>query len=151
MQLVARPLLDVGRVVQPLLLRVQPAQLDIQRVLLRAELADLPALGDVLAHRVGESQHDRADHRREDRGPAGEPRPRSVLSGLAHQAPAAVNRGNAPAPAYAAASSSSSSIRSSWLYLATRSDRQGAPVLIWPQFSATARSAIVVSSVSPDL
>ena len=25
-------------------------------------------------------------------------------------------------------------MRSSWLYLATRSDRAGAPVLIWPQF-----------------
>ena len=39
-------------------------------------------------------------------------------------------RGNAEAPAYLAASSSSSSIRMSWLYLATRSDRAGAPVLI---------------------
>ena len=58
-------------------------------------------------------------------------------------------RGKAPAPAYSAASSSSSSMRSSWLYLATRSDRAGAPVLIWPQLVATARSAIVVSSVSP--
>jgi len=36
-------------------------------------------------------------------------------------------------------------MRSSWLYLATRSDRAGAPVLIWPQPVATARSAIVVS------
>src|SRR4051794_23376276 len=41
-------------------------------------------------------------------------------------------------------------MRSSWLYLATRSERAGAPVLIWPQLVATARSAIVVSSVSPD-
>ena len=41
-------------------------------------------------------------------------------------------------------------MRSSWLYFATRSDRAGAPVLIWPQFVATARSAIVVSSVSPE-
>ena len=41
-------------------------------------------------------------------------------------------------------------MRSSWLYLATRSLRAGAPVLIWPQFVATARSAIVVSSVSPE-
>ena len=31
-----------------------------------------------------------------------------------------------------------------------RSERAGAPVLIWPQLVATARSAIVVSSVSPD-
>ena len=42
-----------------------------------------------------------------------------------------------------------SSMRSSWLYFATRSLRAGAPVLIWPQFVATARSAIVASSVSP--
>ena len=53
-------------------------------------------------------------------------------------------------PAYAAASPSISSMRSSWLYLATRSVRAGAPVLIWPAFVATAMSAIVVSSVSPE-
>src|SRR5680860_1230803 len=41
-------------------------------------------------------------------------------------------------------------MRSSWLYFATRSERAGAPVLIWPQLVATARSAIVVSSVSPE-
>jgi hypothetical protein len=41
-------------------------------------------------------------------------------------------------------------MRSSWLYLATRSERAGAPVLIWPQFVATARSAMVTSSVSPE-
>lgn len=41
-------------------------------------------------------------------------------------------------------------MRSAWLYLATRSERAGAPVLIWPQLVATARSAIVVSSVSPE-
>ena len=34
-------------------------------------------------------------------------------------------------------------MRSSWLYLATRSLRAGAPVLIWPQLVATARSAMV--------
>ena len=38
-----------------------------------------------------------------------------------------------PSPGSSAASPSSSSIRSSWLYLATRSERDGAPVLIWPQ------------------
>ena len=41
-------------------------------------------------------------------------------------------------------------MRSSWLYLATRSLRAGAPVLICPLPTATARSAMVVSSVSPD-
>ena len=40
-------------------------------------------------------------------------------------------------------------MRRSWLYFATRSLRAGAPVLIWPQPVATARSAIVASSVSP--
>src|SRR5699024_10813821 len=58
-------------------------------------------------------------------------------------------RGKALAPAYTAAESSSSSMRRSWLYLFTRSPRAGAPVLIWPAFTATDRSAIVVSSVSP--
>ena len=41
-------------------------------------------------------------------------------------------------------------MRSSWLYFATRSERAGAPVLICPQPVATARSAMVVSSVSPE-
>ena len=54
------------------------------------------------------------------------------------------------AVAKAADSPRSSSMRSSWLNLATRSDRAGAPALICPQLVATARSAIVVSSVSPE-
>ena len=53
-------------------------------------------------------------------------------------------------PGYTAASPSSSSMRRSWLYFATRSVLLGAPVLIWQVFNATARSAIVVSSVSPE-
>lgn len=57
---------------------------------------------------------------------------------------------NASFPGNTAASPSSSSILNSWLYFATRSLRLGAPVLIWQVFSATARSAIVVSSVSPE-
>ena len=36
------------------------------------------------------------------------------------------------------------------MYFATRSLLDGAPVLIWQVFSATARSAIVVSAVSPE-
>ena len=43
----------------------------------------------------------------------------------------------------------SSSIRINWLYLAIRSVRDIEPVLICPAFVATAKSAIVVSSVSP--
>ena len=53
-------------------------------------------------------------------------------------------------PRYCATSSSSPSMRSSWLYLATRSVRLGAPVLIWPALVATTMSAMVVSSVSPE-
>ena len=45
---------------------------------------------------------------------------------------------------------SSSSMRSSWLYLQTRSVRLADPVLIWPAAVPTARSAIVASSVSPE-
>jgi hypothetical protein len=41
-------------------------------------------------------------------------------------------------------------MRSSWLHLASRSERDSEPVLIWPQLVATARSAIVLSSVSPE-
>jgi hypothetical protein len=41
-------------------------------------------------------------------------------------------------------------MRSSWLYLAMRSLRDALPVLIWPTLVATARSAMVASSVSPD-
>jgi hypothetical protein len=41
-------------------------------------------------------------------------------------------------------------MRRSWLYLAIRSEREALPVLIWPALVATARSAMVVSSVSPE-
>src|SRR5215472_2366422 len=57
---------------------------------------------------------------------------------------------SAVAPAYFACEPNSSSMRISWLYFAVRSERESEPVLIWPQFVATARSAIVVSSVSPE-
>ena len=42
------------------------------------------------------------------------------------------------------------SMRNSWLYLATRSERHSEPVLIWVAVVATAMSAMVVSSVSPE-
>ena len=44
----------------------------------------------------------------------------------------------------------SAAIAMSRLYLAIRSLRQREPVLIWPAPVATARSLIVVSSVSPE-
>ena len=57
---------------------------------------------------------------------------------------------NAVFPGYTALAPSCSSMRISWLYFAVRSLLLGAPVFIWQVFSATARSAMVVSSVSPE-
>ena len=51
--------------------------------------------------------------------------------------------GRALRPAYTAFLPSICSMRRSWLYLAVRSVRLSEPVLIWPQFVATARSAMV--------
>merc|ERR1712050_770057 len=65
--------------------------------------------------------------------------PQVIQTGLRHEA-----------PAYVHLSPSSSSMRINWLYFALRSERQGAPVLICPVQSPTARSAMVTSSVSPD-
>ena len=53
-------------------------------------------------------------------------------------------------PPKIASSPSISSMRRSWLYFAMRSVRQREPVLIWPALVATAMSAMVVSSVSPE-
>lgn len=51
---------------------------------------------------------------------------------------------------YSATLSNFSSIRSRRLYLATQSLRLGAPLLIWPALTASARSVMVESSVSPE-
>ena len=61
-----------------------------------------------------------------------------------------LNALSAARPGYFACGPSSCSIRSSWLYLAVRSERASEPVLICPQLVATARSAMVESSVSPE-
>mmetsp|Transcript_63378 Transcript_63378/g.204284 ORF Transcript_63378/g.204284 Transcript_63378/m.204284 type:complete len:249 (+) Transcript_63378:352-1098(+) len=53
-------------------------------------------------------------------------------------------------PAYEHREPSSSSMRNNWLYLASLSERQGAPVLISPVRSPTTRSAMNESSVSPE-
>src|SRR5271157_2995806 len=53
-------------------------------------------------------------------------------------------------PLKRAAEPSSSSMRRSWLYLLMRSVREPEPVLIWPAAVATARSAMKVSSDSPE-
>src|SRR5690606_13044806 len=70
----------------------------------------------------------------------------------AHRGPAPYRGSdtNASRPAYRAPPPSASSMRSSWLYLATRSLRHSEPVLIWVAVVATAMSEIVVSSVSPE-
>src|ERR1035441_9300054 len=44
-----------------------------------------------------------------------------------------------------------SSMRSSWLYFEMRSVRLADPVLIWPALVATAKSAMMGSSVSPEI
>ena len=54
-------------------------------------------------------------------------------------------------PAYLAFWPKISSILISWLYLAVLSLLDNEPVLICPEEVATAKSDIVVSSVSPDL
>ena len=60
------------------------------------------------------------------------------------------SRCNRDLPSNTACAPNCASMRSSSLYLATRSVRFGAPVLICPALRATTRSAIVVSSVSPE-
>src|SRR5260370_22868272 len=60
------------------------------------------------------------------------------------------SRRNAEAPGHDARAPNSSAMRSRRLYLAVRSPRLIEPVLICPAPVATARSAIVVSSVSPE-
>src|SRR5207253_2049031 len=110
----------------------------------------------------GRGHEQRGQHQRQDRRPGGESEARPDRGPLRRNAHCSWGSASAPAaggptarpkawrPAYRAVSSSSSSIRRSWLYLAVRSPREGAPVLIWPAFVATARSAMVVSSVSPE-
>src|SRR5271170_8295431 len=75
--------------------------------------------------------------------PRGEPGNRPQRDGEHH-------RLNGVFPAYTAPSPSAQPMRRSWLYLATRSDRESEPVLICPALVATARSAMNVSSVSPE-
>src|SRR5689334_21530799 len=59
-------------------------------------------------------------------------------------------RRNAARPGYRALAPRALSMRRSWLYFAVRSVRESDPVLICPVFAATAMSAMVVSSVSPE-
>src|SRR6185503_20779251 len=97
--------------------------------------------------RDDQQEADRHGHRHADPDVRGDDR--AAIEEAAHRAAGAA-AAKAARPAYRAAAPSSSSIRSSRLYLATRSEREGAPVLSWPVPIATARSAMVVSSVSPE-
>src|SRR5947208_146356 len=138
--------LQVGRVVEPLNALGQALVLMLEQLGLALELADLGAVGEQLPEREQHRDEERRDHHPQDRRARGEHG--APCDGVADRAHVRL-RSESP-PAYRAPSPSSSSIRSSWLYLAVRSPREGAPVLICPAFVATARSAIVVSSVSPE-
>src|SRR5918999_708860 len=109
---------------------------------------DIGLLPEVLAqgHGRGGGQGEHQDG--QDQGPAREAGP-GPLHGRAPRSQRRNLRYGAD-PAYRAVSPRSSSIRTRRLYLAVRSPREGAPALIWPAPVATPRSAMVVSSVSPD-
>src|SRR5262249_35453522 len=96
-----------------------------------------------------DEQHADDSHRRQQQ-PQQPPRAASLRLRRARTHDAARLGATAAPPGYDADSPNTSSMRSNWLYFATRSDRAGAPALICPQLVATARSEIVVSSVSPD-
>src|SRR5262245_50480203 len=81
-----------------------------------------------------------------DAGERGEHQNRDAERAGAHRARPA----NTARPGHTAAPPSSSSMRRSWLYFAVRSLRASEPVLIWPALTATARSAMNTSSVSPE-
>ena len=70
MQLIPGLLLDVGGIGVPLLLRLQVLDLSRVGLLSGQQLVDLLSLRDVLPHRVGQAERDRADHHREQRRPA---------------------------------------------------------------------------------
>src|SRR3990172_3586056 len=80
--------------------------------------------------------------------PFGRLRAVAPVKPLRHHRP--LNGRKASTPGKRAAAPNASSMRRSWLYLAVRSVRDAEPALIWPAFTATARSAIVTSSVSPE-
>src|SRR5215831_497191 len=148
--------------VQPPVLRDRnPEQVElVEREPERADCAleerrkrDVEHVAAVLQQPPGRLGFFAAAFRQVDVGPPGEsiflvPRAFAVAeqNQFDHRASARI----ADRPANVAAAPSSSSIRSSWLYLQTRSVRLAEPVLICPAAVPTARSAIVESSVSPE-
>src|SRR6266540_7494089 len=110
----------------------------------------MTALGHVRPNRLEDGHEQRGDEEEQHERPRRHPGP---PPGLPLPAPGTPHRRTSRkglAPAYRAESPKASSMRSSWLYFAVRSERAGAPVLICPAPVATARSAIVASSVSPE-
>src|SRR5918992_1093045 len=140
--------LQVLGVAETLDAKLERRSLLLQRVHLLLQGDDLGLLSEVLPqrdrHGGGQGHHEDG----QEQGPAGQAGPRATYGGAARAQDRNLRYG--ADPAYRAVSPSSSSIRSRRLYFAVRSPREGAPALIWPAPVATARSAMVVSSVSPD-
>jgi hypothetical protein len=74
-QVVAGQLFDISGIAQLLVLRFELFAVDPDLLALGLKLVDLPTLGDVLTHRIGQAERDRAEHYRQHRGPASEVRP----------------------------------------------------------------------------
>ena len=127
----------------------QPRVLRLQHLELRASLVGLVALVEERARRIHEREQQPDEHHEEQRQThrrpapladaasprASQPSPSGAASdpvGTAARQPSLppARAGSAAAPRYDATGPSSSSMRRSWLYLATRSLRAGAPVLI---------------------
>src|SRR5262249_2635288 len=110
---------------------------------------DLRGLRD---HRPDRRGGERRDRERRDRRDATEPKAHrpTLWPSLGFASLRETCRASFDRPPYTARPPSSASSASRRLYSATRSDRESDPVLICPQPVPTARSAIVVSSVSPE-
>src|SRR5262245_37935447 len=140
-ELLAGDLLDVFRIrAQPLHFDGESGRVGSQHDDLALEslrfLLERPHAGEALSAIGGQ----RDDQHHQDR------RPQEPRQAQAHRA----RPPKAARPGHTAEGPSSSSIRRSWLYLAVRSPRESEPVLICPALTATERSAMNVSSVSPE-
>src|SRR5690554_366190 len=138
-QLLPGELLDLRVGVQSLDVRLELVVLGLERSQpLAGTRHVLVRLHDLaIGHHLGEEGD--AEQEDEDRGHRHPGAPETLHRSLR----------NGAQPANLASWPRRSSILSSWLYLAVRSPRAGAPDLIWPAFVATARWEMNVSSVSP--
>src|SRR5919106_1108161 len=140
--------LELVRILELLDPSLQAAPLLDEGLDLPLQASDLRPLGHIRGEGNDRGSRQHQDDRAEQRGPPSEAGtdPGDGLRMRAHRRKLQYGA----VPAYRAPSPSSSSMRRSWLYLVVRSPLEGAPALICPAPVATARSAIVVSSVSPD-